>query len=84
MTFGIVYVVVGALLFSLSPEIADGLNRFSVRVYDFFPSLKKLPFSSNAGSELNYKSSFYFFRILGILMCVFGALALGSVLLHRK
>jgi hypothetical protein len=51
MTFAMVYWAVGLLLFIFSHELAHGLNRFSVRVYEIFPSLKKILFRiGRAGS----------------------------------
>jgi hypothetical protein len=58
MTFAMAYLAVGLLLFIFSHELAQGLNRFSVQVYEIFPTLKKIPFSHRAGSISKYKSTF--------------------------
>ena len=44
MTFAMVYLAVGLLLFIFSHELAQGLNPFSVQVYEIFPTLKKNTF----------------------------------------
>jgi len=77
------YIALGAMAFIFSHEIAAAMNRFSVRFYEFFPTLKKaIPLSRRAGSPRNYKSSLYFLRILGGLMIVAGIVFLGLVMLR--
>jgi len=84
MVFALTYMALGVLAFVFSCEIASAMNRFSVRFYEVFPALKKaIPLSRLAGSPRNYKSSLYFFRILGALMMLAGTVFLGFVMLHR-
>ncbi len=81
---GMLYIAGGVLALVFSHELATALNAFSVRFYQWFPSLKKrIPLSRLAGTQTNYKSSLYYFRGLGILMLVGGTLMLGLVLLRR-
>jgi hypothetical protein len=68
MIFDLLYMTFGLLLFIFSHELADGLNRFSVGVYERVPILKKLPGSNLAGTPLNYKTTFYFCKAMGVLM----------------
>ena len=85
IAFALAYIAIGLLAFAFSHEIATSMNRFSVRFYEFFPALKKaLPLSRLAGTPRNYKSGLYAFRILGILMILFGVVFLGLVMLHRR
>jgi len=64
-----------------SHDLANGLNRFSVRVYEIFPIHKKLPFSQLAGSAHNYQSTYYFLRVLGIFMAIAGLVFVGMEML---
>ena len=84
MIFGLAYVALGVLAFIFSHEIATTANRFSVRLYEIFPALKALPLSRFAGSQRNYKTMFYLFKILGALMALAGTLFIGLVMLHLR
>ena len=63
--------VVFLAMFLLAPIIAKALNEFSVKCYERFPRLKVLPNSHLAGTQLNYKSSLIFFRILASIGFVY-------------
>ena len=78
------HLAIGLLLFIFSHELADSLNRLSVRLNTTFPMLKKLPLSHLAGSPSNYKSSFYFFRIVGIFMVIAGLFFLGMEMVPHR
>ena len=81
IAFALVYIALGAMAIVFSHEIASGMNRFSVRFYEMFPALKKaISLSRLAGSPQNYKSSLYFFRILGVMMIGSGVVFLGLVI----
>jgi hypothetical protein len=84
MTFAMVYLAVGLLLLIFSHELAQGLNRFSVQVYEIFPTLKKIPFSHRARSIGNYKSTFYFLRVIGVLMAAAGVVFIRMEVLLRN
>jgi hypothetical protein len=84
MTFAMAYLAVGLLFFVFSHDLANGLNRLSVRVYENFPMLKKLPFSHLAGSVRNYKSTFYFLRVWGILLAIAGLVFIGMEMLWTR
>jgi hypothetical protein len=62
----------GALLFYRSKPWAQWFNALSVSLYQRFPRLKKMPRSRYAGSDLNYKVMFIWFRICGAFMFVSG------------
>ena len=83
MTSTIIYSAVGILLFFFSREIATFMNGVSVRFYEIFPRLKALPRSRFVGTEQNYKTMFYCFRIVGALMALAGIIFLGLILLHQ-
>jgi len=70
-------ITVGALFITLAHDIAMIGNRFAVKIYEWFPPLKKLPRSHLAGTELNYKYLYYFFRVVGTLLLILGILFLG-------
>jgi hypothetical protein len=78
------YIGIGALFVAFAHDIATTVNRLSVKPYERFPALKRLPRSELAGSQTNYKSTFYFLRIVGAFMLVAGILLLGAEVLHRK
>ncbi len=73
----------GALLFVFSRELASLLNRASVKLYEFFPRLKALPRSYLAGTDRNYKTTFYVLRALGVYLVVLSTVFLGLYVLHR-
>jgi hypothetical protein len=83
--FALTYCAVGLVLFRFAHEIATAVNRFSVKFYELFPALKRLPLGSRlAGTPQNYKSLFYCSRILGGLMMTGGLVFLGLVMLRRR
>ena len=85
MAFAIAYMTLGLLAVLFSHDIAEALNRFSVKFYEMFPALKKaIPLSRLAGTQQNYKSSLYYFRVLGVLMLICGVAFLGLVLLGHR
>lgn len=67
----------GALLYFRSKPWAQWFNALSVRLYKRFPTLKKMPRSQYAGTELNYKVMFIWFRICGALTFAFGIFSLA-------
>jgi len=73
--------LIGAGLFYWSKSIADALNNFAVKCYEKFPQLKILPGSQNAGTELNYKITFIFLRVIGVFL--FGS-AMGFIILYLR
>ncbi len=75
---------IGALLVTFAHDVATWGNRFSVKLYETFPALKKLPRSRLAGSQLNYKYMFYALRFAGAVMLVGGTMLLGLVMLRWK
>jgi hypothetical protein len=77
------YCALGLLAVMYSHQIATAMNRFSVRFYEVFPILRKVPGARLAGTPQNYKSALYFFRILGTLMMASGIAFLGLVMLER-
>jgi len=83
MAFAMTYSAVGLFLFIFSHELAQGLNRFSVQVYEIFPALRRIPFSHPAGSVSNYKSTFYFLRVIGVLATA-GLVPTGMEMLLRN
>jgi hypothetical protein len=76
-------IAMGALLFVFSRELASLLNRASVKLYEFFPRLKALPRSYLAGTDRNYKTTFYVLRALGVYLVVLSTVFLGLYVLHR-
>ena len=54
-----------AALFYWSKPMARGVNSFAARCYERFPKLKVLPRSKYAGTELNYKIMYIWFRVCG-------------------
>ena len=70
----------GAFLFYRSSPWAHWLNAWSVSLYKRFPRLKKLPGSRYAGTELNYKLTFIWFRILGAFMFLSGLFFLAQII----
>ena len=57
--------LLGAALFYWSKPMARTLNSWTVRCNERFPKLKVLPGSQNAGTELNYKIAYIWFRVCG-------------------
>jgi hypothetical protein len=84
MIAAMTYIGIGALFIAFAHDIATMANRLSVRPYERFPILKRLPRSELAGSQRNYKSTFYFLRIVGVFMLVGGILMLGAEMRHWK
>lgn len=66
----------GALLFHRSKPWARWFNALSVRSYQRFPRLKMLGRSQYAGTEMNYKVMFIWFRICGAFLFVSGILSI--------
>src|ERR1700730_17798120 len=60
--------LLGVLMFYWSKPMARALNAWAARCYERFPKLKSLPGSQNAGTELNYKITYVFFRVVGALI----------------
>jgi hypothetical protein len=82
MAFAITYMTLGILAGVFSRDIANAMNRFSVKFYEVFPWLRKaLPGSRLAGSQLNYKTTLWFLRALSVLMTIVGTVSLGLSLL---
>jgi hypothetical protein len=63
-------VLLGASLFMWAKPLASALNYWAAQQYVRFPKLKILPGARNAGTALNYKSTFIWFRICGTFICV--------------
>ena len=70
--------LVGAAMFYWAKPTARAINNWSARCYERFPKLKSLPGSQNAGTELNYKSTYIFLRVVGVLIL---SSAIGFVIL---
>jgi hypothetical protein len=51
---------VGLLLYIFSPELAQGLNRFSVQFYEIFPTLKKYLFRIGLARSAITRAGFIF------------------------
>jgi len=84
MRFAMTYLTAGLLFIIFSHEFAEGSNQLTFRFYEFFPALKKLlPASRLAGTVKNYKSLYYFSRILGISMTLVGFIFMGMIMLYR-
>jgi len=60
MTFAMAYLAVGHLHFIFSHELAQGLNRFSVQVYEIFAMLKKYLFRIGVARSAITRARFYF------------------------
>jgi hypothetical protein len=60
--------LLGAALVYWSKPIAMGLNKWAAGLYERFPKLKLLPRSEIAGTELNYKVLYIYFRVLGVFV----------------
>jgi hypothetical protein len=56
----------------------------SVKFYEAFPALKKLPRTDLAGTRLNYKYMFYSLRACGTLVLLVGVILLGVEMLHGR
>jgi hypothetical protein len=83
--FATTYMTLGLFMILFSREIAEGMNRFSLKFYEWFPKLKKMhPFSRFAGSALNYRTTLYVFRGFGGFMVLVGVVFLGLLLLDRR
>ena len=74
----------GAALYILSKPLARRLNEWSAKQYERFPRLKLLPGSGNAGTALNYKITFIWFRICGAFVCLTTVLFLALLLSLRR
>jgi len=73
-------VLAGAALFYWSKPIAARINAWSVKPYQRFPKLKMLPGSRNAGTELNYRTMFIWFRLCGAFLFVDASYYLSHVI----
>ena len=62
--------LLGAVLFYWAKPMARALNGWAARLYERFPKLKLLPGSQNAGTELNYKITYIWFRICGAFIFI--------------
>jgi hypothetical protein len=62
--------LLGAALFYWSKPMARALNSWTARCYERFPKLKVLPGSQNAGTGLNYKITYIWFRVYGVFVCI--------------
>ena len=62
--------LLGAVLFYWSKPMARALNSWAARCYQRFPKLKVLPGSQNAGTKLNYKITYIWFRICGAFVFI--------------
>ena len=83
--FAATYIALGALLILFSHELATALNKLSVKFCEIFPSIKKrIPLSRLAGTQTNYRSSRIYFRLLGAVMLLGGAILLGKVMMFRR
>jgi hypothetical protein len=80
--FNITFTTIGVLLFILSRKIANAANQLSVRMYEVFPRLKSLPRSHFAGTQQNFKTTFYSLRIIGALMTLAGVVFFYLSLFH--
>ena len=63
-------VLLGASLFIWAKPLASALNHWSAQQHHRFPKLKILPGARNAGTDLNYKTTFIWLRICGAFVCV--------------
>ncbi len=63
-------VLLGASLYIWAKSLASALNYWSTQQYVRFSKLKVLPGARNAGTDLNYKTTFIWFRICGAFVCV--------------
>jgi hypothetical protein len=63
-------VLLGASLFIWAKPLASAMNYWAAQQYVRFPKLKMLPGARNAGTAMNYKSTFIWFRICGAFVCV--------------
>jgi hypothetical protein len=69
LAFDAFVVLLGASLFIWAKPLASALNYWAAQQYVRFPKLKILPGAGNAGTALNYKSTFIWFRICGAFTC---------------
>jgi hypothetical protein len=77
--------LLGSALFYWSKPMARALNSWTVRCYERFPKLKRLPGSQNAGTELNDKATSVCFRICGALFFSIAMISITfSLLLLNK
>ncbi|HET8924501.1 MAG TPA: hypothetical protein VFN26_16070 [Candidatus Acidoferrum sp.] len=83
--FAATYIALGALLIFFSHELATSINRVSMKFYEIFPPIKKrIPLSRLAGTQTNYRISRIYFRLLGAVMLLGGAILLGKVMMYRR
>jgi hypothetical protein len=61
--------MLGASVFIWAKALASALNRWAARQYIRFPKLKMLPGARNAGTAMNYRLTFIWFRICGLFVC---------------
>lgn len=73
--------LLGMLMFYWSKPMAGALNTWAARCYERFPKLKSLLGSQNAGTELNYRITYIYFRVLGaFIFCS----AVGFIILFLR
>ncbi|HMI52923.1 MAG TPA: hypothetical protein VK525_15535 [Candidatus Saccharimonadales bacterium] len=58
-------VLLGASLFIWAKPLSLAMNYWAAQKYVRFPKWKMLPGARNAGTVMNYKSTFIWFRICG-------------------
>jgi hypothetical protein len=69
---------VSNLLFqTFSHELAQGLNRFTVQVYEIFPTLKKNAFFASGWLDQQLQEHVLFLRAIGVLMATAGVVFIG-------
>ncbi len=77
--------LLSAVVVYWAKPLARGLSEWTAGLYERFPQLKALPGSRNAGTELNYKITLIFFRVMGTFTLVseVGFVGLYLWLAHR-
>jgi hypothetical protein len=75
------FAMLGAALYYWSKPMARGINSWAASYYERFPKLKALPGSRNAGTDLNYKITYIWFRICGAFVFVSEIILLNIFLL---
>jgi hypothetical protein len=81
--FADMYIALGALSILFSHELATAVNKLSVKLYEMLPAIKeRIPLSRFAGTQKNYRSTRIYFRLLGALMVLGGAVLLGRLMMH--
>jgi len=77
LAFDIISALLGASLFIWAKPSASALNHWAAQQYVRFPKLKSLPGSAKAGTELNAKITFLWFRICGAFACLVSLLSVA-------